>query len=350
MTLREIPIYFSWVYWSKLCKVKSFDLSKKSHRLLIICFWLIVISSATSLIIIVQSHSAKIGEFNKNKEILDNFEANFALDRFFEDCAEDVKILQNELTSDYGLIDAFFPQEKIPQGYSKTDIHNLVNKLSNQFILQDGDVQYERQELELIVDLYKQLTKSNDDPPFFDLLNQSWWNAHSVLWVLSNWMDIDWRTSALRQNEYIMAKASLAISEWGCCYHWGPDSTAYSDYYRNNDPLESLSNEEALSISQNLPFEYSLDAYSIKYESTDFGNRGVNYYPNFLIEPFEQISFFNPQGFNPYDVKHNLENFRLALGNSNDIHFNSILKILIIVFLNILFVFTIRLINWVNNG
>jgi len=305
------------------------------------------------LLIIIKSYNSKIIEFNKNNEILDNFEATFAVKRFFEDCAEDVKIIQQELTSNNGLIDQYFPQEKIPQGYSTTDIHNLINKLSNQFILQDGDVQYERQELELIVDLFKELSKRNPDPPF-DNLNQSWWNAHSVLWVLSSWMTEDgvigWRTTALRQNEYIMAKASLAISESGCCYYWGPDSTAFSDYYQNNDPLESLSNEEALSISQNLPFEYSLDAYSIKYESTDFGNRGVNYYPNFLIEPFEQISFFNPQGFNPYDVKQNLEGFRLANGNSNDIHFNSILNILSIVFINILFVFTIRLINWVNNG
>lgn len=348
MTLGEIPIY----YWSKLCKVKSFDLNTKSSRLLVICFWLIAIFSSTSLIVVVKSYNSRINEFKKHNEIIDNFEAKFALKRFFEDCAEDVKRLQNELTSIDGPINHYFIAEKIPQGYSTTDIHNLINKLSNQFILQDHDVYYDSQELEFALNLFKQLGYGGStitvDP------NVSWWDAHTLLWYLSTWMSWDESfyvaSMALKQNEFIMAKSSLAIGQVGCCYYWDNDSTAYSNYYRSDDFLEDLSNEEALSISQNLPLEYSLDSYSNKYESTGVSNHNMNYYPNFLIEPFEQISFFEPEGFNPYDLKNNLENFKTAIGNSKDIHINSILKILIIVFLNVLFVITIRLINWVNNG
>jgi hypothetical protein len=321
-----------------------------------VCFWLIVISSATSLIIIIKSYNTKIVEFKKNKEIIDNFEANFALKRFFEDCAEDVKILQNELTGIDGPINQYFVAEKIPQGYSITDIDNLINKLSNQFILRDHEVYYDNQEIEFIFNLLKQLgyveSQIVPDP------NHSWWDAHSLLFMFSSWLReheasrvslID-ANLALAQNEFIMAKSTLQMGEVGCCIYWGNDSTAYSNFYRYNDNLENLSNEEALSISQNLPHEYSLDAYSIKYESMDINNQNMNFYPEFLIEPFEQISFFEPNGFNPYEIKRNLEYFRTEIGNSNDIHFNSIMNLLIVVFLNILFVFTIRLINWVNNG
>ncbi len=358
MTLREIPIY----YWSKLCKVKSFDLNTKSHRLLIICFWLIVISTSTSLLIIIKSYNSRIIEFNKNNEILDNFEANFALNRFFEDCAEDVKILQNELTSIDGPINKYFIEEKIPQGFSIKDIHNLINKLSNQFILQDTEVYYDNQELELAFKLMKQLgyveARIVPDP------NNSWWDAHTLLFVFSSWLShshwsedgairerfID-AITPLDKNEFIMAKSSLQMSEEvGCCLYWGNDSTAYNFYHRYNDNLENLSNENALIISQKLPYEYSLDAYSTKYENMGINNQNMNFYPEFLIEPFEQISFFEPNGFNPYNIKRNLEYFKTEIGNSNDIHFNSILNVFIVVFLNILFVFSIRLINWVNNG
>lgn len=353
MTLREIPIN----YWLKLCKVKSFDLNRKSHRLLIICFWLIVISSATSFFILFKSYNTKIVEFEKNKEIIDDFEANFALKRFFEDCAEDVKIFQNELSSTDGLINQYFEAEKIPQGYSITDIDNLINKLSNQFILQDHEVYYDNQELEFAYNLLKQLgyveSKLVPNP------NNSWWDAHSLLYMFSSWMRVNWGSGgesfinsemALNQNEFIMAKSSLPMGEVGCCIFWGNESTAYSDYYRFNVNLDNLSNEDALSISQNLPHEYSLDAYAMKYETMGINNQNMNFYPAFLIEPFEQISFFEPNGFNPYNITRNLEYFKTEIGNSNDIHFNSILNMLIVVFVNILFVFSIRMINWVNNG
>lgn len=158
----------------------------------------------------------------------------------------------------------------------------------------------------------------------------------------------------MHEDIFVLNKASLSHTNakyynLECCYYsWlSKDSTAY---YTINY-WDKLSIEDALNISNALPDEYSIDSYDRKLKDSYNSNQGqVIYSPTYLVDPFAKLTFYNPNGFNPLDLKTNLYKAKKAIGSSSEIFNKFIFSLMLIIGLNTILVFSIRIIYWINNG
>ena len=360
MKINSLPI----LYWKNLCNIQKFNLMTKTHRLLTVLFWINIIISIVCLTSSSITYYKEKTDFQKNKQIINDFEANFAINRCFEKLSNDTKNINNILTSDDGLINTNFKNEAIPQGYTKKDINRIFDKILSQIILQETNMTYSVSEIKLLKKLADKLNY-HIIIPTEDILN----SAQIILkfsdkFYTNEFFDKpieEFTTHLINVSDDVLflRKASLKHKNaklnfnTKCCARDIHSRNGRVYYYFEIKNWKNLSNENALNISKALPYEFSIESYCNKYSAAnmEINNNGISYiHEDFLIDPFSKLTFYNPEGFNPFDFKNNLNNAKITMGNTFDILKKYIESIIFIIGINVLFVLLIRLINWVING
>ncbi len=353
--MNSLPIF----YWKKLCNIRAFDLIKKKYRLLAVVFWLLILTTLSILVYISTIFIIEKREYENNKLIIDEYEGNFALNRFFESYGEDVRLLNIQLTSETGIINSNLKNEHVPVGFNRSEIHNLINKLSTSIrFIRSENTEYNDRELQLFDSLankigYKEYTYMPKSGLFnnTDVLHNFSMTIYNNAVVYNSELEDKLRSLYLRR--FQVARASLAHSNahdgnLSCCFYtWGnSDTTRFYDFIGWN----SLSLKNAQNISNALPNEFSIDYFDEKYNSNNYNQNGGRYFPSFLVEPFAKLSFYDPAGFDPFKLINNLKRAKIGIGTFDEILIRFLISISIITGVNIFIVILIRVIYWINEG
>jgi hypothetical protein len=119
----------------------------------------------------------------------------------------------------------------------------------------------------------------------------------------------------------------------------------------NGIDLNNLSIESAKMISSNLPENYQIENYfETQHVRSNPSHDGIRYVPSYLIDPFRKLTFFDPENFNPEDLKSNLQWAKITNNNILDAGYRNLLFIFSIIGANSVLIFIIRIINWIQNG
>jgi len=351
MSLNKIAVY----YWKVICNVKTFDLSKKKFRLLTVLFWFIVLTLLLLIGLYSFNFYKKYTIKSSDNHIIEQFEARFPLDRFLEQLNKVVMSISDNINGD------LIKDQIIPKGFSKDDVLSLLNKISLHIITRSHDTEYSFQERHLLHGLSKKLNISAIQiQPSDDLIH----NCCVIKNLIDNLTDIPFnyqfkdlenKISYLidMSNSFIISyKDTLEevqfLEEQECISYRCSGSILDTFKYNKGINFDNLDLESARQISKVLPDEY----YNIeRYKKLHAENlKSESFYPDYLIEPFRKLSFFEPEGFNPSDFKGNLEFAKNRIGNNSGLYIELIKYIFFLFGVNFIFILLIRIIIWINNG
>ena len=360
--------FIAFFYWKRVCKIKSFDLSQKKHRLLVVIFWLIAFTSITAASYFCKLYIEQKSKYNYNQEIISEYEARFPLDRFLDNFIEDCKILQQDLQDNKSFLIDYIIEDIHPENISEQTIFNTFQKVLTQIINQDIDLRFTSEELAVFNLLQKHHQKKFDyeeyNIPYPN--NNILHNVFVFFMLETNLVPVtesdirydyllDFEESAME-----LADASLLIE--ANIYTDSLENIKYApeskfnfspDYIWtiNEINLDNLSTESAKIISSHLPANYQIEHYfASQQEPSNFKNNGVRYVPSFLVDPFTKLTFFEPENFIPEDLESNLKWSKTMNNSILNLGYHYLLYIAAIIALNIFLIYTIRIINWIQNG
>jgi hypothetical protein len=354
------------LYWKRLCRIKEFDLRNQKHRLLVVIFWIIILSSITTSSVFLVKYNQEKAKYDQNEAVIDDFEAKFALNRCLENLKEEAQTLQEYYLSKKEYLTSFIEAKIHSKKFSGNEIFKTFQKVLSHVVNKDFDIEYTSQDLAIIYTIQKhhQTWLSN---PEYDIPNPNnhILNNGIVFLMLEQNLEPFSNERILRIRSFYkmlfnLADASLKIDGFEYTDSLGnteeawPKSINFNPYFAlemNDIDLDNLSSESAKMISSYLPENYQIENYfETQHIRSDPSYNGIRYVQSYLIDPFRKLTFFNPESFNPEDLKSNLKWAKITNDNILDAGYRNLLFILSIIGANLFLVFIIRIFRWVLVG
>jgi hypothetical protein len=353
------------LYWKRLCRIKEFDLRNQKHRLLVVIFWIIILSSITTSSVFLVKYNQEKAKYDHNEAVIDDFEAKFALNRCLENLKEEALTLQEYYLSKKEYLTSFNEAKIHSKKFSGNEIFKTFQKVLSHVVNKDFDIEYTSQDLAIIDTIQKHHQKWLSNPEYeIPNPNNHILNNVVVLIMLDHNLvplkDKVERVNNIHDPVFELADASIKINNsnytdsldntvvaWQEHIHIGLDH----EWHINDIDLDNLSTESAKIISNNLPEKYQIENYfETQHIRSDPSYNGIRYVQSYLIDPFRKLTFFNPENFNPEELKSNLQWAKITNDNILDAGYRNLLFILSIIGANLVLIFIIRIINWIQNG
>jgi hypothetical protein len=341
------------LYWKRLCRIQKFDLRNQKHRLLVVIFWIIILSSITASSVFLVKYNQEKAKYDHNEAVIDDFEAKFALNRCLENLKEEAQTLQEYYQSKKENLTSFIEADVHSKKFSGNEIFKTFQKVLSHVVNKDFDIEYTSQDLAIIDTIQKHHQKWLSNPEY----NIPYPNNH----VLRNaWVFLNLRQALVPFFEDTV-RYDQGVSFQNIVYELD-NATLKTDNFEYTDSmgsiilihdidLDNLSTESAKIISNNLPEKYQIENYfETQHIRSDPSYNGIRYVQSYLIDPFRKLTFFNPENFNPEELKSNLQWAKITNDNILDAGYRNLLFILSIIGANLVLIFIIRIINWIQNG
>lgn len=364
MKLNFIAIY----YWKNICRIKTFDLGVRKFRLLIVIFWIVTLSSITASSVYFIKYYNEKTKYDRNESLINDFEAKFALNRFLETLIEEAKTIKLNHQENQDEIKTHIREFLQIKKFTADEIFNLFQKVISKIIYKDFNSELTSKEIEIINTIQKRHIEK-----FFD---KEYKIPHSfnsnILHTACVFLMLDQNLAPVSSSGLIssfqgsfeqkiieLSNASLKIENeyndsLGNENHiWTESFTFFKDYtiYINDIDFDNLSTESAKIISNNLPAHYQIENFLEKQKiNSNTAQNGVRYVPSYLVDPFRSLSFFDPENFTPEDLKLNLNSAKKMNHTILETGYIYLKYILLIIGANLLLIFIIRIIYWIQNG
>jgi hypothetical protein len=341
------------LYWKRLCRIKEFDLRNQKHRLLVVIFWIIILSSITTSSVFLVKYNQEKAKYDHNEAVIVDFEAKFALNRCLENLKEEAQTLQEHYLANKNHLIDFFSRFVNFKKISPDEIFNTFQKVLSQVIYQDTYIEYTSKELAI----FDSISKNEANAFNVNEYNIPYPNNHVLhnAWVFLNLRQalVPFFEDTVRNDNggsfqnivYEIDNATLKTDNFEYTDSMG------SIILINGIDLNNLSIESAKMISSNLPENYQIENYfETQHVRSNPSHDGIRYVPSYLIDPFRKLTFFDPENFNPEDLKSNLQWAKITNNNILDAGYRNLLFIFSIIGANSVLIFIIRIINWIQNG
>ena len=371
MKLNFIAIF----YWKNICRIKTFDLGVRKFRLLIVIFWIVTLSSITASSVYFIKYYNEKTKYDRNESIINDFEAKFALNRFLETFKEHCQDFQEKFQENNLNIKELISKGLGIKKFSSNEIFNTFQKVLSHVLYKDFNKEFTSREIEIIDTIQKRHIEKypiNKEYkiPYPDIYNKNNFLHNACVFMMLE-QDLLWesicygyrsRTSSFTQifrNRFIdLANASLKLNEYtdslGNQKYSFLETFNFSPEYSisiNDIDFDNLSTESAKIISNNLPAHYQIENFLEKQKiNSNTAQNGVRYVPSYLVDPFRSLSFFDPENFTPEDLKLNLNSAKKMNHTILETGYMYLKYILLIIGANLLLIFIIRIIYWIQNG